>query len=152
MAAFNDIEIGLLQEARSAFPDGIASDRDQNTAEYRALVRLIKAGLLEPEDVRQTYRGVKHPDYHGVNITEAGREELDSDESAGDAERAAYVNVILIVLKNPKVQLDPADVDRIKVAVRDAPLSKLRDVVGFLGTVATLGELGVKLVASFLGG
>ena len=152
MAAFNDIEIGLLQEARSAFPDGIASDRDQNTAEYRALVRLIKAGLLEPEDVRQTYRGVKHPDYDGVNITEAGREELDSYESAGDAERAAYVNVILIVLKNPKVQLDPADVERIKVAVRDAPLSKLRDVVGFLGTVATLGELGVKLVAFFLGG
>lgn len=150
MATFNDIEIGLLQQACSAAPHGIPGARDHDSAEYAALVRLLKAGLLEAEDTRTTYRGVKGPDYDGVNITEQGRAVLDDHESSG--ERTAYVNVILIVLANPKVQLQSEDVERIKAAVQRAPLAKLREVVGWFGTVVTLADFGTKLVAAFLVG
>ena len=88
-----------------------------------------------------------------LNITEFGREELANVESNGngDAERTTYINVILVVLDNPKVQLGPEDVERIKAAVQQAPLTRLREVVGWLGTVVTLADFGLKLVATFIG-
>ena len=150
MPSYNDIEIGLLRDALSAFPSGIDSPEDHESAEYRAVVRLERAGLLEAAN-KWAESGKSGEIYTGLNITEFGRAELanvDSDGN-GDAERTAYVNVIFIILDNPKVQLSPDDVQRIKAAVQDAPLARLREVIGWFGTVATLTDFSIKLMTAF---
>ena len=150
--SYNDIEIDLLRQALSAFPSGVNSSRNQESAEYRAAVRLERAGLLEADSKYSTFDS-SGPIYMGLNITEFGRENLANAESNGngDAERTTYVNVILVVLDNPTVQLGPEDMERIRTAVQQAPLARLREVVGWLGTVVTLADFGVKLVATFIG-
>ena len=150
MPSYNDIEIGLLRDALSAFPLGIDSPGDQASIEYKSIVRLVQAGLLETEHV-ETYVTDSGPRYFGLNITELGRDELANAEpnGNGDAERTAYVNVIFIILDNPKVQLSPDDVQRIKAAVQDAPLARLREVIGWFGTVATLTDFSIKLMTAF---
>ena len=150
MPSYNNVEMGLLRDALSAFPSGINSPNDHESAEYRAIARLVRATLLEPLAEHREH-GVRGPIYRGLNITELGRDELANAESNGngEAERTAYVNVIFIILNNPKVQLSPDDVRRIKTDVQDAPLARLREVIGWLGTVTTLADFGAKLMAAF---
>lgn len=68
-----------------------------------------------------------------------------------DAERSVYIKVIFVILENPSIQQSPEDIGKVKAAVQDAPLSQLKEVVGWLRTVSNVAELG-RLLVQFFGG
>ena len=67
-------------------------------------------------------------------------------------ERVVYVEIILIILENPKLQLSKEDIENIRSAVRSAPLSKLKEVVGWLANIKGIAELASKLLQLLVGG
>lgn len=64
-------------------------------------------------------------------------------------ERAVYIEVIFIILENPKVQMSPEQIEEIKAGVKDAPLDKLREAVGLLRTASRIDEIALWLQELF---
>ena len=51
---------------------------------------------------------------------------------------------------NSSVQQPPEDVERLKAAVQVAPMDKLCEVIGWLGTAVTISDFGIRLIKAFL--
>ena len=104
---YNDTEIGLLLPARGVFPNSIETRSEaRRSVEYAAFERLVEDGALMVEIE------VEHSDediYKTAVITKCGRGLLDAE-----VHRTVYVNVIITILSNPKIQQAPTDVKRAK--------------------------------------
>ena len=76
MARYGEEELSILQQALVAFPNGIDSPADPESADYAAFVRLYQAGLINSTAKPSQFRGTP-PRYRTCTITEAGRDVLD---------------------------------------------------------------------------
>ena len=144
----NETELALLRKAVADYPRGMKSPNQDD--EYKAMHRLIDAGAMEAER-QHHYYGRAGPVFVNVRITEYGREALaqaEGDETGG-VERTVYVKVVLALADNPKAQLPPDELERVKKAIPEAPMSKLREAVAWLGTFTSLAQLGAFLIKLF---
>ena len=76
---YSDIELDMLRQAYAAFPTGVDSPHNQDSAEYKAIVRLERDGLLEAR--AKWYEHGAGQKYAGLNITALGRIVLADVES-----------------------------------------------------------------------
>lgn len=77
MAKFGEEALSILRRALDAFPEGIDSPRDHDTAEYAAFVRVYEASLIDSEIDPMRFYGTTGAHYRDCKITESGRDVLD---------------------------------------------------------------------------
>lgn len=88
MARFGEEELSILRGAFNAYPKGIDSPSDDDSAEYAAFVRLYEAGLIDSEfEPIRLHDGRTGARYRHCKITEAGRDVLDEfNERLGEVD------------------------------------------------------------------
>ena len=85
MAKYGEPELSILRRALDAYPEGIDSPDDHESAEYTAFVRLYDAELIGSKVEPIRFRGIAHARFLRCTITEAGRDVLDEvNQRMGD--------------------------------------------------------------------
>ncbi len=146
--SFTKVELDVLRKAM-ANPRAYSPESHQ---ELVAVDRLYNGGFVDSGSKPRMHYGSRLPHYAALYITEAGREalaEVEGDKGGG-VERQVYVEVIFVLIDNPAVQQSPEDAERLKAAVQVAPMDKLREVIGWLGTAVTMSDFGIRLIKAFL--
>lgn len=151
MARFNELELGMLQQALDSGLEGIDAPGDQSSAEYEAHERLVAAGLLE-EGTNWKVMGSVGPRRIGCKITEDGREVLDElrhgEDLALGVEEGRTIIVLILNLCGEAKMMTPDQVAAATEATRTASPGQVRSIMERFGGKAA--EVASSELTKFL--